>query len=144
MFNRSVGLEEVGFEVSVEEIAGNAFHRVIDGEDMNLLAVGNITDGGDVDAIAETHTEILTNNLVHADLGFLEVFVCKNDADCVLALLSLDHDVVTAEEVQFLHFGRVKRDDGVIVVRGILDHETIRGALLGELDGLLEIDEMFY
>ena len=137
-----VGLEEVGLEVDVEEVAGDALDGVVEGEDVDALAVRDVAAGRDGHNVGETDAEVLANDLVHLDVGIVAVLVRQHDADGVAALLALDEDGVAAEELELLHLGGAQSDDGVVVVGGIVDDEAVRAALLaggGAEDGVLHV-----
>mmetsp|Transcript_72452 Transcript_72452/g.156661 ORF Transcript_72452/g.156661 Transcript_72452/m.156661 type:complete len:454 (+) Transcript_72452:1318-2679(+) len=133
---RTVGLQEVGLQVGVEEVACDALDRVVNGQDVDALAVRHISAGVHRDDVAQTHAEVLAHHLVHADLRVIQVLVREHDADGVLALLALDEHVVAAEEVQLLHLGLREGDDRVVIVERLLHDQAVRGALLDELGRL--------
>lgn len=58
----SVGLQEVGFEVNLEQVSSDALNSVVDREDVNAFAVFDISAGVKGDNISETDTKVLTNN----------------------------------------------------------------------------------
>mmetsp|Transcript_17238 Transcript_17238/g.21787 ORF Transcript_17238/g.21787 Transcript_17238/m.21787 type:complete len:460 (-) Transcript_17238:103-1482(-) len=136
LLDRPVRLQKVWFEVNIKEVARNSLNRIIQGEDMDPLAIGHITAGSDGDHIGQTHPEVLTHHFVHFDRGVVAVVVGEDDADCVLALLAFDEDSVSAEELEFLHFGGGEGDDGIVVVVGVVYDEAVGGAFLAPEDGV--------
>mmetsp|Transcript_81050 Transcript_81050/g.238195 ORF Transcript_81050/g.238195 Transcript_81050/m.238195 type:complete len:200 (+) Transcript_81050:2350-2949(+) len=126
---RSVGLQEVGLQIGVKEVTGDALDGIVQGQNMHTLAVGHIAASMHRYDVAKAHAQVLAHDFVQADLRVLEVVVGKHDADGVLALLALDQHVVAAEEVQLLHLCLRHRDDGVVVVQRLLHNEAIGGPL---------------
>lgn len=60
---RPIGLEEVGLEIHIEQVARHALDRVVEGQDVDLLAVWYVLLGVDGDDIAQAHAEVLSHNL---------------------------------------------------------------------------------
>merc|ERR1719267_405892 len=111
----AVGLHEVRLEEDVEEVARDALDRVVDGEDVDALAVlhvGALVHGDDV---AEAHLEVLADALVHADLARLARVVREDDAHRVLAAFALEEHGVTAKELELLHRREREGHDGVVI-----------------------------
>lgn len=44
-------------------------------------------------------TKVVANNTVHASTAIIQLIVCKDDQDSILALLSLHQDSVTTEQL---------------------------------------------
>mmetsp|Transcript_33468 Transcript_33468/g.109659 ORF Transcript_33468/g.109659 Transcript_33468/m.109659 type:complete len:203 (+) Transcript_33468:2238-2846(+) len=128
--SRTIGLQEVGLQVRVEEVAREALDGVIQGQDMHALAVRNVTARMDGNDVTEPATEVLAHDLVQADLPIFQVLVGEYDANGVLAFLALDQHIVAAEEIQLLHLRLRQSDDGVVIVQCLLDDQAVRGPLL--------------
>mmetsp|Transcript_4607 Transcript_4607/g.6397 ORF Transcript_4607/g.6397 Transcript_4607/m.6397 type:complete len:223 (+) Transcript_4607:1885-2553(+) len=139
LLDRTVGLQEVGFEVDIKEVSRNTFNRIIERKDMNSLPIWNIPTRGDCDDITQTDTKILTNHLVHPDLRVIACFICKNNTDCVPSLLSLDQNGVATKQLQLLHLGGRQTNDGVVIVGCVVDNQPIRTSLLSAKYGILHI-----
>lgn len=60
--NGSVGFEEVGLEVDLEEVSGDALDSVVDREDMDALSVLDISAGVKRDDISKTDTQVLADD----------------------------------------------------------------------------------
>jgi len=97
---------------------------------VNALAVFYIRARLHVDNVAEPHTQVLTHDLVHADLGFLARVIGKHDTNGVLALLAFDLHRVTAEQRELLHGVEMQRDDTVVIIDGIVYDQTVGVFLL--------------
>mmetsp|Transcript_10422 Transcript_10422/g.20217 ORF Transcript_10422/g.20217 Transcript_10422/m.20217 type:complete len:217 (-) Transcript_10422:85-735(-) len=131
----SVGLKEVGLEVRLEEISCETFDGVVEREDVDALAVRNISTSVNGSEISQSQAKVLPDNLVHSDLPFFEVVVSKDDAECVVTLLSPDQNRVTLEQLELFHLLRRQRDHGVIVIDSFLDNQPVGGLLLLGLCG---------
>mmetsp|Transcript_4701 Transcript_4701/g.7322 ORF Transcript_4701/g.7322 Transcript_4701/m.7322 type:complete len:212 (+) Transcript_4701:1611-2246(+) len=130
LLDGTVRLQEVWLQVDIKEISGHSLNGVVKRQDVNALAIGDVSAGSDRDDIAQTDTQVLTNNLVHANVGIVAGFVGQDDADRIASLLSLDQDRVTSEEFQLFHFGGTEGNDRVVVVGGIVHNQTVRTAFL--------------
>lgn len=58
----SVGLEEVGLEVNLEEVSGDTLDSVVDGEDVDALSVLDICAGVKRNDISKTDTQVLADD----------------------------------------------------------------------------------
>jgi hypothetical protein len=112
----TIGLQEVGLQEHVEQVAGDALDGVVDGQHVDLLAILDIgtlrnkvcqasaamdshwymmqgarwkTHLVHRDDIAEANAKVLPDHLVNADLGLINGVIRQHDAHGVLALLSL-------------------------------------------------------
>jgi len=63
----SVGLEEVGLEEDLEPVSGHSFDRVVDGEDVDPLAVLDVRTFGNGDDVTESDSEVVSDDSVHSD-----------------------------------------------------------------------------
>ena len=85
------------------------FHAVVDGEDVDPLAVldvGAALDGHDV---PETDPEVVPDHAVHADLVVSDGVVRQHDAHTLLPLLALEEDSVAAEQLNINVIVIIKR-----------------------------------
>jgi len=115
-----VRLQEVGLQVDVEQVAGDALDGVLEGQHVDARAVLDVralVDGNDV---AQANAQVLADDLVDTDLVLLGGLVGQHDADGVLALLALEQDGVAAEQLQLLHRRRVQRHHRVVVVHRLV------------------------
>lgn len=94
----------------------------------HVFNVGARVDGDNVTVL---DSEVVANDTVDACAAIVEVVVGKNDQDRVLALLALDKDSVTTEELESLHGVVGKGDNRVVIVGGVGDTVTwsVEGAL---------------
>ena len=136
-----VGLQEVGLEVNVEEVAADSLDGIVQGQDVDALPVRDVPACRDRHHVGEADPEVLADHLVHADVGIVAGVVGEDDADRVPALLALDEDGVPPEQLQLLHLGGAEADDRVVVVGGVVHDEAVGGALLdaGAQDGVLHV-----
>mmetsp|Transcript_150964 Transcript_150964/g.277285 ORF Transcript_150964/g.277285 Transcript_150964/m.277285 type:complete len:205 (+) Transcript_150964:1921-2535(+) len=133
---RPVSFEEVGLQVCLKEVSCDALNCIVQRQDMDTLAVGHIATSMDRDNISKTHAKILSHDLVQSHLLVIEVVICKHNANRVLALFAFDQYVVSAEEVQLLHFCLGERDYRIVIVESLLNDEAVWRPLLGQLLGL--------
>lgn len=73
----------------------------------------------DGDDVAVLHTEIVAHDTVDAGTAIIEIIIGQNNQNGVLALLALDQDCVTAEELQSFHGVVGEGNNGVVIVDGI-------------------------
>jgi hypothetical protein len=90
-----VSLEEVGLEEDLEPVSGQAFDRVVDGEDVDPLAVLDVRTFGNRDDVAESDSEVVSDDSVHPNFFVGHGVVAQNDAHGLLALLSLELETKT-------------------------------------------------
>merc|ERR1719313_3115975 len=121
----TVGLKEVWLQVRLEKIACDTFDCVVHGENVDTLTVWHITAGMDRDDVAKTNTQVLTHDLVQPDFLVVKVLVCQHDTHSVLALLTLQKDVVAAEEIELLHLRLGQGDHRIVIVECFLDDESV-------------------
>lgn len=81
-----------------------------------IFNIGARVNGDD---IAVLHTEVVADNTVDAGTSVIEIIIGQDNQHSVLALLALDQDCVTTEELESLHGVVGKRDNGVVIVDGI-------------------------
>jgi hypothetical protein len=81
----------------------------------------------DGDHITVLDAQVVANNTVYPCRAIVEVVICEHDQDCVLALLALDQDSVTAEELERLHGVVREGDNRVVIVDGIGDTARVSG-----------------
>jgi hypothetical protein len=101
--NRSIGFEEIRFEVDVKERTSESFHTVGDGEDGDALSILDIGTGVDGDDIAQTNAVVGSYNTVDTGHSVVEVIIGKNDQNGVLSLLALDENGITSEKAKRFH-----------------------------------------
>mmetsp|Transcript_35199 Transcript_35199/g.74263 ORF Transcript_35199/g.74263 Transcript_35199/m.74263 type:complete len:236 (-) Transcript_35199:20-727(-) len=138
LLDGTVSLKEVWLEVYVEKVARHALNSVVQREDMNTFSVWNVAAIRDAYNVRKSHAEVLAHYLVHPHAGVVAGFVGEHDADCVTSLLSLDENSVAAKKGELFHLGGGEGDDGIVVVRGIVDEEAIGGALFAK-DSILHV-----
>jgi hypothetical protein len=114
----------------LEEVAGDALDCVVDGKNMDTLAVLDIGAGLHHNHVAEANAQVLAHRLVHADFALFNSLIRKNDANSVLALLSLDKNGVTAEQAEFLHSVEMQSNNAVVVIGSFIHNQAIWVLLL--------------
>ena len=76
------------------------------------------------DHIAVLDTKIVTHNTVDAGTSIIEIVIGQDDQHSVLALLALDEDGVTPEQLEGVHCVVGESNNGVVIVDGIGDTST--------------------
>lgn len=105
LFDRSVGVFEVGYEVGFGEVASDAFDGVADGEDVYFGEVGHLSGRFDLHDVSEADSEVFADGFVHADFALFQLVVDECDHECFFSLLALDEDCVAFENFEFCHLG---------------------------------------
>ncbi len=67
----AVGLQEVGLQESIEQIARETLDGIINGQNVHSLTVLDVRALVNGDDVTESDAEVSTDDLVHANLGFL-------------------------------------------------------------------------
>lgn len=98
-----VGLEEVGLEVDLEPVACEALHGVVNGQDVDPLAVLDVGAGLDGNHVAKADTQVVAHNSVHANLNKLEIKIHNQDIE--ISLFTFSSKTVSSERtMQTLSF----------------------------------------
>jgi hypothetical protein len=71
------------------------------------------------DNVAVLDTKVVTHNTVDTGASVIKIVIGEDDQHGVLALLALDEDCVTTEELESLHGVVREGNDRVIIVNGI-------------------------
>jgi hypothetical protein len=71
------------------------------------------------DDIAVLDAEVVAHNTVDAGTAVIEIIVGQDNQHSVLALLALDQNCVTTEELEGLHGVVGESNNGVVIVDGI-------------------------
>ena len=120
-------LQEVWFQVNIEDVSAETLDGVIKGENVDAFAIFDIwTLVNDCD-ITQFHSEVISGDFVHLDLSLFNIIGTENDEDGIAPLLSAvkvvnrtpnpmkfntpDDDGVPSKELQRLHRGRVECGD---------------------------------
>lgn len=82
----------------------------------HIFDVGARVDG---DHVAVLDTEVVSDDTVDASAAVIEIIIRQDNQNRVLALLALDKDGITAEELEGLHRVVGKGNNGVVIVDGI-------------------------
>ena len=83
----------------IKPVAGEPLHAVVDGEDVDPLAVLDVRAALDGHDVPETDPEVVPDHAVHADLVVSDGVVRQHDAHTLLPLLALEEDRVAAEQL---------------------------------------------
>ena len=86
-------LQEVWFQVNIEDIPAKTLDRVIEGENVNAFAVFDIGTLVNDRDIPKLHSEVVSGHLVHLNLPLFDVIGTENNEDCVAPLLSTSERV---------------------------------------------------
>ena len=116
----------------IKPVAGEPLHAVVDGEDVNPLAVLHVWAALDGHHVPEPHTEVVPHHAVHPDLLVPHGVVRQHDADALLPLLPLQKDSVAPEQLELVHLGHGESNHGVVVIDGILHNQSVGPLLLVE------------
>mmetsp|Transcript_10965 Transcript_10965/g.22856 ORF Transcript_10965/g.22856 Transcript_10965/m.22856 type:complete len:215 (-) Transcript_10965:92-736(-) len=125
----TVRLQEIRFEVHVEQVAADTLDRVVEGQHVNTLAILDIGALVDRHDVSETNAQVGADHLVHADLRLLTSVISEHNAHGVLALLPLDQNCVSTEQLELLHSLEVESDHGVVIVHALVDDQPVGGLL---------------
>mmetsp|Transcript_8755 Transcript_8755/g.53813 ORF Transcript_8755/g.53813 Transcript_8755/m.53813 type:complete len:522 (-) Transcript_8755:65-1630(-) len=136
--HRSVRFQEIGFQEHVEKVPAHAFDGIVEREDVNPFAILHVRALVHGHHVSQSHAKVLSDCFVHPDLRLFASVIDQHDADGVSPFLALQQDGVSSEQLQFFHRFVVERDDGVVVVHGIVHHQPVR-TLLPFKDGGAEI-----
>mmetsp|Transcript_1727 Transcript_1727/g.4031 ORF Transcript_1727/g.4031 Transcript_1727/m.4031 type:complete len:777 (+) Transcript_1727:352-2682(+) len=129
LFDRTVGLQKIRLQINLKEISGNSLNGVVQRQDVDALPVGNIATGRDGNDVGQTDSQVLSDHLVHANVGVVAGFVRQDNANGIASLLSLDQDGVATKELELFHLGGTQANDRVVVVGSIVDNQPIGTAL---------------
>lgn len=117
----SVRVSEVWNEVCRCDITSETLDAVVEGKDVDFGEVWAFGAWKNGDEIAETDSEVLSDHLVHPDLGVVKLVVDEGDGDGELTSLASEGDVVSLEDFELVHLGLGHLDCGVVVLLGFLD-----------------------
>jgi len=83
-------VSEVGHDVSLGKVTGQAFNRVSERKDLDVDEVGALGQRAHFDGVAESHSQILTAALIHSNLAIWHVVVvgAESDAHSLAALFT--------------------------------------------------------
>ena len=85
----------------------------------------------DGDDIAVLDAKVVANDTVQSGTAIIEIIVGEHNQDGVLPLLAANQYCVAAEELERLHGVVGEGNDGVVIVDGIRDPETVSQASEG-------------
>lgn len=71
------------------------------------------------DDVAVLDSQVVSHNSVDTSATVIEIIVGQHDKHSILALLALDQDSITAEELESLHGVIRESNHGVVIVRSI-------------------------
>mmetsp|Transcript_775 Transcript_775/g.1375 ORF Transcript_775/g.1375 Transcript_775/m.1375 type:complete len:266 (+) Transcript_775:1944-2741(+) len=123
----AVCLQEVGFEINIEQVATDALDRMLERQHVNTLAVLDVGALVDRYNVSEANTQVGTHHLVHTDLRLLTGVVSEHDAHGVFALLPLDQHGVSTEELELLHGLEVEGDHGIVIIHALVHDQAVGG-----------------
>ena len=76
------------------------------------------------DHVAVLDTKVVAHNTVDAGTAIIKIIIGQDNQNSVLALLALDEDGVTPEQLEGVHCVVGESDNGVVIVDGISDTST--------------------
>ena len=130
----TVGGQEVGLEIGLEEVALETLNGVIEGKNADGLGVRDLTGGVDGDDIAQLDTEVLANNLIHTDDTLGDIIIGDGDTDSIVASLAFNLNSVTTEKIELLHLSSADENAGVVTfsvitcANNFINDKTVRAA----------------
>ena len=86
-------LKEIWLEVNIEDITGETLDRVVEGQDVDALAVLDVQARVHVDHVAKLDTEVVTCDLVHLDFALLNIVRAQADEHSIVPLLAAIRNV---------------------------------------------------
>ncbi len=105
LFDGAVGVFEVGDEVGLGDVAGDALNGVPERQDVYFGEVGDVACGFDLHNVAQTHSQVFSDGLVHADFAVVELVIDEGHHQRLFPLLALYEDGVSFENFQLCHLG---------------------------------------
>lgn len=96
----------------------------LDTAESSRTHVFDVGAGVDGDDIAVLDTQVVSHNTVDASASIIEIIIGQNNQNGVLALLALDEDGVTPEQLEGVHCVVGESNNGVVIVDGIGDTST--------------------
>ena len=78
LVNWTVRLKEVGLQVHLEPVPCQALHTVINGQDMDPLAILHVRTALDCNDVAKPHPQVVPHDPVHADLVVCHRVIAEN------------------------------------------------------------------
>ena len=82
----------ISVETHLKPVATESLHTVVNGEDVNPLAVLDVGAALDRHHIAQPHPQVVPHHAVHPDLLVAHGVVRQHDAHALLPLLTLKCD----------------------------------------------------
>jgi hypothetical protein len=121
----AVGLQEVGLQESIEQIARETLDGIINRQNVDSLTVLDVGALVNRDDVTESDAKVGADDLVHANLGFLASLIGQNDANSVSSLLALNQNSISTEKVEGFHSVGMQANDGIVILRTLLDHQSV-------------------
>lgn len=80
--------QEVRLEVNIEDVATESLDRVVEGQDVDALAVFDIQALMYVNEVTQLDAQVVASDLVHLDLALFDIVRAQANEHCVSPLLS--------------------------------------------------------
>lgn len=112
----TIGILEVGNEISFGKITSNAFNCVSKWQYVDFGEVWNITCSSNLNDITKANSKILSHCFIHSDFSLIQLVINECDNESFFALLSFDEDGISFKDFEFLHLCRAQLDRRVLVV----------------------------
>ncbi len=87
-------LEEVGFEIHIEDVTTQTLDGIIEGQNVDTLAVLDVEARVYIDHVTELDTEVVTRDFVQLDLALLDIVGAQADENGVVPLLPPVYNLV--------------------------------------------------
>ncbi|KAH3658912.1 hypothetical protein OGATHE_006638 [Ogataea polymorpha] len=120
--NRSVSINKVWLQEDIEQRSGDTFNGVCNRQHRD--SGGKLDFGTWVNChnVPKTNSQVVPCHSVDSTNTILDIIIGQNDQDSVLSLLSFDQGSITTEQLQKLHRVGRHRNDGVVIIGGIVDN----------------------
>mmetsp|Transcript_20839 Transcript_20839/g.84851 ORF Transcript_20839/g.84851 Transcript_20839/m.84851 type:complete len:319 (-) Transcript_20839:229-1185(-) len=128
--NRAIGLQKVRLEVDVEQISGQAFGTVLEGENVNAITIFHIWTRVDGDNVAKPNSKIVSDDPVHANLLIGAFLIDQYHANSSPPLLPFQEHCISSEELKLLHLRCGQCHHRILIIGSLIHHQSIRGLLL--------------
>ena len=138
---RSVAIFEVRDQECLCQITSDTLNSVINWKNVDSISIRDVSAWMDLNDIAESHSQVVSDDFVHSDLVVLEVisiFDGETDAHSVSSLFTFEKNCISLHDFKLVHFLLGQLNNGIVVLLRLFNHKLVRGLLLLE-DGARNI-----
>lgn len=116
LLDRPICVLEIGDEVGLGEIALDALNGIRKGKHVDFGEIGDIASRSDLYNVSESDSKILPDSLIHPDFAIIELVIDKRNHQGLFALLSLDENGISLEDLELGHLCLAELDGRILVV----------------------------